>query len=187
MVEDEDGDLAMSRDELESASKELFGWRIELARLASSHIERVGLQLWAGALVLSDLLLQRPHLVQGRQVVELGAGLGLVSLLAHRLAAGHVCCTDGHSEALAMSRENLLRNGAKDRVSFEQVRWEEPPGDSGIWQGEVLLAADVIYDTEAADAFARLCARLRLGEKDTPNAPKPSKTSYVWYAYTIHI
>ena len=163
VVEDEDGDLFLPRLALPSASDDLVGWRIELSRLASSRIERVGLQLWAGALLLSDLLLQRPQLVRGLPVVELGAGLGLVSLVAHRLGA-QVCCTDGHPEAVRQSRENLRRNGAEE-VSCEQVRWEEPPGESRIWQGEVLLAADVVYDQEAAEAFAHLCARLPPGRK----------------------
>ena len=51
-----------------------MGWRIELVRLASSRLERVGLQLWAGALVLCDFLLARPWLFHQRRVCELGAG-----------------------------------------------------------------------------------------------------------------
>ena len=52
----------------------LVGWRIELARVCSSQLERVGLQLWAGALVLSDFLLARPYLLEKQHVCELGAG-----------------------------------------------------------------------------------------------------------------
>lgn len=51
-----------------------MGWRIEFARVCSSQLERVGLQLWAGALVLSDFLLARPYLLEKQHVCELGAG-----------------------------------------------------------------------------------------------------------------
>ncbi|CAE7274818.1 Mettl22 [Symbiodinium natans] len=162
--EDEDGDLVMPRAAApEYAETGLVGWRIELERLATSQLEQVGLQLWAGALVLSDLLLTRPELVRGRTVCELGAGLGLCSLLAWRLGA-HVLCTDGSAEAVANCQANLKRNGAGE-VPVEVLRWEAPPtpkeGHAGdVWAAEVLLAADVIYDAAAAHSFAQLVASL---------------------------
>lgn len=191
IIEDEDGDLAMPREELqESPSSGLVGWRIELVRVASSRLERVGLQLWAGALVLCDFLLARPWLFHQRRVCELGAGLGLCSLVASRLGAT-VLCTDGSTEAVENCRENMRRNpvlnpmltepeparlgepngvrndpSTKERndVKVEVVRWESPPAEmTDLWAAEVLLAADVIYDAAAADAFAKLAARLLKG------------------------
>ncbi|CAJ1357228.1 unnamed protein product, partial [Effrenium voratum] len=113
-----------------------------------------------GALVLSDFLLWRPEVVRDKKVCELGAGLGLCSLLAGRLGA-QVLCTDGSAEACENCRRNLQQNGAK-AVTVEVLRWEAPPSlDVGeVWQCEVLLAADVIYDAEAAASFAQLASQL---------------------------
>ncbi len=42
----------------------------------------VGRQIWRGALLLCDLLADRPHLVRGRRVMELAAGTGVTSVVA---------------------------------------------------------------------------------------------------------
>jgi len=157
-----------------SAAAGLVGWRIEMRRLTSSNLEHVGLQLWAGALVLSDLLLARPQLVAGRSVCELGAGLGLCSLLAARLGAASVLCTDGSLDAVDNCQETLRLNGAFDqscKVRAAVVEWEAPPpkpagGAEGpssdddvgrlLWGAEILLAADVVYDVPGAEKLAAL-------------------------------
>ena len=49
-------------------------------------------------------------------------------------------------------------------VKVEVVRWESPPAEmTALCAAELLLAADVIYDAAAADAFAKLAARLLKG------------------------
>eukprot|EP00747_Dinoflagellata_sp_TGD_P049975 gnl/TRDRNA2_/TRDRNA2_146499_c0_seq2.p2 gnl/TRDRNA2_/TRDRNA2_146499_c0~~gnl/TRDRNA2_/TRDRNA2_146499_c0_seq2.p2 ORF type:complete len:148 (-),score=37.29 gnl/TRDRNA2_/TRDRNA2_146499_c0_seq2:176-619(-) len=74
IFEDDDGDLVLPREKPDaeagalelgesSAASGLVGTCIQLCRLTSSDIDRVGLQLWAGALVLSDFLLARPEIV----------------------------------------------------------------------------------------------------------------------------
>ncbi|CAE8706302.1 unnamed protein product, partial [Polarella glacialis] len=114
--------------------------------------------------------------VRGRCVCELGAGLGLCSLLAARLGARSVLCSDGSEEAVKNCKENILRNasvgGVTDVVTTAVVRWEEPPparqGDEDsdarvgelLWDAEVLLAADVVYDAAAAEALVALTAKL---------------------------
>ena len=54
---------------------------------------------------------------------------------------------------------NLRRNGSTE-VKVEVLRWENPPETSSVWSADVLLAADVIYDAAAAEAFAKLVAQL---------------------------
>jgi len=44
-------------------------------------------QLWRGALLLCDFLVDRPDLCEGRAVLELGAGVGMVALVASSLSA----------------------------------------------------------------------------------------------------
>ena len=62
-------------------------------------------------------------------------------------------------------QSNLRRNGTSTSpttlpVKVEVLRWENPPENSSVWSADVLLAADVIYDAAAAEAFAKLVAQL---------------------------
>lgn len=165
------------------AAAALRGTRVELQCLQSSHLPDVGLQLWAGALVLSDLLLARPELVAHRRVCELGAGLGLCSILAAQLGASSVLCSDGVPEVVENCREVLRRNGplVASRVVAGVVEWEAPPprpapealadmpgSDVGrlLWSAEVLLAADVVYDAPSAASLAKLVAALLRGSAE---------------------
>ena len=59
------------------------------------------------------------------------------------------------------------RKDVQINVKVEVVRWESPPEKTDLWAAEVLLAADVIYDAAAADAFAKLAARLLKGNAKT--------------------
>ncbi len=58
----------------------------------STTLPNVGLQVWRGALLMSDYLLTHSEIVDGAIVLELGAGTGLVSLVAAMFAA-QVFCT----------------------------------------------------------------------------------------------
>ena len=54
----------------------------------------LGLDIWPAALELCAYLASHPSLVQGRNVLELGAGVGLPGLLAAQLGARSVVLTD---------------------------------------------------------------------------------------------
>lgn len=134
VVEDEDGDLVVARQPDSASAADahpvascLVGTRFELRRVTATGLARVGLQLWAGALVLSDLLLARPELVAGKHTCELGAGLGLCSMVAARLGAASVLCSDGSLEAVTNCEENLRCNEGCESVRTAVVSWEDPP------------------------------------------------------------
>jgi len=197
VVEDEDGDLEVPRtctkpikshlDSHDQGFHSLLGSRILLQRLSTSTIENVGFQLWAGALVLSDFMLARPCVIKGRRVCELGAGLGLCSILASRLGATSVLCSDGNPNVVQNCCEILRDNECTGNVRASLLKWENPPSkpwhDNGshermqrsdavdcdnavyhdaadLWRAEILLAADVLYDPPGAEALALLSALL---------------------------
>ena len=59
----------------------------------STTLQAVGSQVWRGALLMADYLLyQRNDRFHGSVVLELGAGTGLVSIIAG-FKASHVFCT----------------------------------------------------------------------------------------------
>lgn len=83
-------------------------------------------------------------LVQGRRVLELGAGTGFVSVVA-ACVGGRVTCTDGDAGLLPLMAENAERNRHlwADGASFtaEQYMWGEGNALGGPF--DVVLAADV--------------------------------------------
>ena len=56
-----------------------------------TNLEDCGQQLWNGALLLCDYLLTHKERFAQRTILELGAGIGLCSLLASRYAARIIC------------------------------------------------------------------------------------------------
>ncbi|EKX39043.1 hypothetical protein GUITHDRAFT_154554, partial [Guillardia theta CCMP2712] len=68
-----------------------------------------GVHVWGSAEALSNLLLSNPETIKGRRVLELGAGIGLPSLVACFFAS-HVCMTERREELIEHFRENVRRN-----------------------------------------------------------------------------
>jgi predicted nicotinamide N-methyase len=92
-------------------------------------------ELWPAARALADAL---PD-VTGLDVVELGCGLGLPSLVAAAKGA-RVTATDWSSDAVELLRQNAIRNGLT--VNTEVRDWREPWDE----RFDLALAADVLYE-----------------------------------------
>ena len=69
-----------------------------------------GLTLWTCAQILSGYLLENPHHVKNKRILELGAGLGLCSQIAYHLGAANVLATDGDLDVLRNLRFNMKQN-----------------------------------------------------------------------------
>lgn len=113
-------------------------------------------ELWPSGLALADEVASRA--LEGRNVLELGCGLGLPSLVAAARGA-LVVATDWAPEALALLDGNARRNG----VALETVAldWRRPEPLRGR-RFELVLAADVLYEarnvTPLLDAVRALVA-----------------------------
>lgn len=84
--------------------------RILAIRMAPKE-NAVGLKLWEACYILSETLLRNPELCHGRDVVELGAGVGLLGLVAAYCAgAAHVTLTDVDDKVLHFLRANVEAN-----------------------------------------------------------------------------
>jgi predicted nicotinamide N-methyase len=103
-----------------------------------------------------------PSLVQGRTVLELGAGTGYISILcAKYLHASHVEATDGAEEVIDGLRDNFKLNGLQESpaIDAKQLKWGctlEDIGHSDFSRGEnvdIVLGADVTYDETAITAL----------------------------------
>jgi len=91
--------------------------------LGHTDRERRRLALQAAILnPLTDSFLRRAGVSAGMRVLELGCGIGEVSLIAARLVGphGHVHCIDIDGEALEIAR-GRIRSAGHDHVAFENV------------------------------------------------------------------
>lgn len=152
---------------------------IQIEHTMATPLEDVGKQVWRGALLLADYVLSQRDLFQGCTVLELGAGMGLVSIVAATVAST-VYCTDVGADLLAMCQRNIILNNPLTTptggvVKVRTLDWMEDelctdPAVPFSWSEEdisdlyshttVLLAAEVFYDDELTDAVFRTLGRL---------------------------
>lgn len=132
----------------------------------STELQHVGLQVWRGALLLADYILSNPDLFRNKTVLELGAGVGLTSIVASFLAKEVICTDIDVKGILDVIRRNVARNSAyvKSRISIEQLDflnldWPALYGQR-INEATVILAADVIYDDKITEGFVETLAEL---------------------------
>ncbi len=94
----------------------------------ATTLDDVGLQVWNGALLLSDYLLSQPDIVRDRTILELGAGTGLVSLVAAECGARRVYVTDVGDDVLENCHANVTANlhaNMAGRVHVRDLNWTD--------------------------------------------------------------
>lgn len=114
-------------------------------------------ELWPSSTVLANFVMgdRRPR---GR-AVELGAGIGLVSIAA--AIAGHdVVATDYYEDALLFARANAFRNLGRE-IDTHLVDWRAIP--EALPRFDVVLASDVLYETRYAPLVASTIDRFLAG------------------------
>jgi predicted nicotinamide N-methyase len=107
-------------------------------------------ELWPASLELARAL---PGELAGVRVVELGCGLGLPSLVAAARGA-EVTAVDWAEDAIALLRENAVRNGL--RVHAVHADWRAFDG-GGF---DLAIAADVLYEARNVEPLVCLISRL---------------------------
>lgn len=112
-----------------------------------------GFRTWEASLHLASYLLSQQDLIWDKSIMELGAGTGLLAILAAKhLGARHVTATDGDEGVIDALKENLFLNGLDDskKVITSILRWGH--GLKGTWVEEeceefpydVVLGSDVV-------------------------------------------
>lgn len=128
---------------------------------------RTGCRVWSCARLLSRRLVDaESSRIRGRDVLELGAGVGAVGLVCASLGARSVTLTDRDEAALALMHTNARLNGHYDataasrcEVSVERLDW----GDVGTYVHppntfDFVVAADVLYLPEHCEALPEAAA-----------------------------
>lgn len=133
-------------------------------------------ELWPSGSALAAAVAVLP--LAGRQVLELGCGLGLVSVAA-AAAGATVVAADQSPEAIAFTAANAERNG----VPVETVRctFEEPGPVVERGPYDLVLAADVLYEPRTVPVLADLLTRLvgSAGEVWLADPGRPREPDFV--------
>jgi predicted nicotinamide N-methyase len=135
---------------------------------------------WPGGIALARLLLDRPELVVGARVLDLGTGGGVAALAAARAGAASVVANDRDPWALATARLAAERQGLA--LDFLLAEITEVPGVDGAaevdeslspsaarelpapWRGhDVILCADLAYERRFAPRIRAFLEAARAG------------------------
>jgi len=112
-------------------------------------------QLWPSGAALARAIATRP--LAGHRVLELGCGLGLVSVTA-ALAGARVLAVDRSPEATVFAALNAARNGVT--ITTAVCAFDRPECLLGEAPWDLVLAADVLYEHRNVAVLLGLLPRL---------------------------
>ncbi|KAF5346130.1 hypothetical protein D9758_009931 [Tetrapyrgos nigripes] len=173
----------------------------------------VGLQSWASAIVMSEKMCADPvafslgstDVAGNRRILELGAGTGLLSIVAARIlelqsqsqshstkhTTNTIIATDFHPDVLANCTRNVETNfpfsssasasaptsASHSPILVQKLDWEYPDYTHPVDDPfDIILAADVIYHPEHAKWIRGVVERL-LRKPTTKRSTTASQTS----------
>lgn len=117
--------------------------------------------VWPASIALSRLIAHCPSLVKNKSVLEIGSGLGLCGCVAAAAGASRVVMTDVDGDMLRLAAASANANGSAN-VETMTLDW----GQRESWpdgEFDVVIAADVLYDGDAAAAVAGVAGRCLRG------------------------
>ncbi len=116
---------------------------IDAARFREDERMPYWAELWPAAIAFAERILEGGLPLRGRDVLELGSGLGLAGIAAALVGAREVTFSDYFEQALAFSAANATLNGI-ERFQTLHLDWREP------WtprRYEVVIGSDLLYET----------------------------------------
>ncbi len=108
-------------------------------------------KLWPSSIALLDVLKAHPHLIQNKYVLEIGAGIGLPSLMMASVAKS-IQISDYDKEAVALLQKNIEHLQLQNAEAL-RLDWNAIPENM---QPDVVLLSDVNYDPGQFDGLIRL-------------------------------
>ncbi|KAL8836634.1 MAG: hypothetical protein Q9170_002858, partial [Blastenia crenularia] len=113
-----------------------------------------GNRTWAAALFLGTYLFtDGRHYVEQKSVLELGAGLGFLSILcAKHLGAKDLSMTDGSKAVVDLARRNVEMNSVENIVEASVLEWGKHNVHNVLQQEaemiwyDLVIGADILYD-----------------------------------------
>lgn len=118
--------------------------------------------MYEASYVLADYLCRHQALVQNKKVIELGSGLGLVSVVCAKLGAASVLATDGDDLSVSLTKSNLESNNCQEIATSEKLLW----GSQQVGETEPLADFDLVVGSDIvacpyAEAYESLLDTLK--------------------------
>lgn len=114
---------------------------------------------WASGQVLARYILDNPQLVKDKEIIDFGAGSGVVAIAALKAGAKSAIVCDLDSDALLACRLNADINGVTPQYSNDIADIHKT--------ADLLIAADVLYDRSNLvflDQFLRTAKQTLIGD-----------------------
>ena len=108
-------------------------------------------KLWPSSIALLDILKTHPHLIQNKHVLEIGAGIGLPSLMMAPFTKS-IQISDHDLEAVALLKKNIEYLQLQNAEAL-QLDWKNVPKNMNP---DVVILSDVNYDPTQFDPLVAL-------------------------------
>ncbi len=139
---------------------------------------------WAGGQALARYILDNPEIVEGKHVIDMASGSGLVAIAAMLAGAKSVLAADIDHFALAAMAINAELNKVQLKITADDLLAIPPP------QTDVLLVGDMFYEKTTAD---RCLAWLRqahgtaifIGDPGRSYLPQSALTKIIEYSVPV--
>lgn len=111
---------------------------------------QTGNRTWAAALYLGTFLFNNArHLIENQTIMELGSGLGFVSILCGKhLHAKRVLMTDGSATVMALAQDNVALNGVHEVVESNVLLWGTAGVDDILKRGRQAVQLDLVLGAD---------------------------------------
>jgi len=119
----------------------------EAAGISSAAWPLFGL-IWPSARVLASVM--QTHEIAGKRILEIGCGLGLASIVAHRRLAD-ITASDCHPLAGAFLQHNTRLNSLPP-LKYRTGNWSR--GNPQLGQFDLIIGSDVMYERGQADLLS---------------------------------
>jgi len=125
-----------------------------------------GLRTWEASLRLAEYFIQNPELCRGKRIIELGAGIGLLSLVCAKLGAKAVNATDVNPDVIERlhlnieTNKNILNKENLVIPRAEKLDWNEKNIDMTLYKDlDLIICADVIYNPENIEPLVNILSQ----------------------------
>lgn len=88
---------------------------------SESNLKLVGLQIWRGALLLSDFIIHLGDQLKHKTILELGSGVGMTSIIASKFASKVICTDVDLGNILQIIKSNFERNQNHIKSSYSII------------------------------------------------------------------
>jgi len=116
--------------------------------VAQAVEDKCAMKVWPAGQLLAEYLFANPSFVAGKDVLEMGAGCGLASILCCKLGAKDVYATDAKQFERTMKslKEMAKANGVKGQMHVRDLTWGRYSKKTIKLKPHIILGADIFFD-----------------------------------------